>query len=214
MNCADAGVHPYPEGDSSLRRLAEEAAGLGYDCIVCTGQIHPVVETNIPVICGAVVAGKTFQDVLARIRRSTGHANLIMACAGDAKLNRALLSYRGIHILRGVHTVHSKAFDHICAKNAAESGTAINISLFPIVHGRGGGRQKALRCYSDVLRLHRRYGFPVTVSSDAHSILDLRSARAVPHLCSLFGMEREETEEALGTPGKLLHPRRSVEVVL
>ncbi|KQC03927.1 MAG: hypothetical protein APR53_04375 [Methanoculleus sp. SDB] len=213
MNCADACVHPYPEGDSSLRRLAEEAAGLGYDCIVCTGQVDPAVATRIPVICGAVVAGRTFQDVLGRIRRDTGQAHLIMACAGDVKLNRALLSYRGIHILRGVHTVHSKAFDHICAKNAAESETAVNISLFPIVHGRGPIRQNALRCYSDVLRLHRRYGFPVTVSSDAHSILDLRSARVVPRLCSLFGMEPEEAEEALGAPGRLLNPRRSVEVV-
>jgi len=31
MDRTDACTHPYPEGDSSVRRLALEAAALGYD---------------------------------------------------------------------------------------------------------------------------------------------------------------------------------------
>ncbi|NYT04760.1 MAG: ribonuclease P [Methanomicrobiales archaeon] len=212
MNFADACMHPYPHGDSSVRRLAHEAAARGYDGIVCVG-ISPPPDTPVRVIPAAVVAGKTFKDISVQVRRESRSADLILACAGDAGLNRALLSYRGIHILKGVHAAPRRAFDHICARNAADSEIAVDISLQPLIGSRGAARQKVLQCYADILRLQRRYGFRLAISSDARSVLDLRHVRVIPHLCGLFGMEPAETTAALGTVGRLLHPDMPVEVL-
>jgi ribonuclease P/MRP protein subunit RPP1 len=67
--------------------------------------------------------------------------------------------------------------------------------------------------YNDLMRLHSRYSFPLTVSSNASSILDLRSPDEIRLLCTLFGMDKEDTSKALQTVGTLLAPAGPVTVV-
>lgn len=213
MGPTDACVFPYPQGDTSLRRLAVEARHLGLDSLVCIdaqerGAIHDVL-----VLKGVVIEGATMQEVVSRVKKQQRTADLILVKAGDAAFNRAVLSYRGVHILRGLHTQPKRAFDQVSAKNAADKGIAVDIDLFPLIHQRGSGRQKALYCYRDVLRLHRKYRFPVTLSSGARSLLDLRSVREVARLCAVFGMEAQEVEGAMSTVDRLLHPSETVEVI-
>lgn len=71
----------------------------------------------------------------------------------------------------------------------------------------------ALQRYADVLLLQRRYGFPLTISSDAHSILEQRSVREIRGLCALFGMTGSEVSEALSSVGRIIEPKAPVRVV-
>jgi ribonuclease P/MRP protein subunit RPP1 len=213
MGCTDACVFRYPQGDTSLRRLSLEARYLGLDSLVCIDAEERGIIHGVLVRRGVFIEGGSMQEVVSRVKKQQRTADLILVKAGDAAFNRAVLSYRGVHILRGVHAAPKRSFDHVSAKNAAEKGIAIDIDLFPLIHQRGSGRQKALQCYRDLLRLHRKYRFPLTISSGARSLLDLRSVREIACLCAIFGMESHEVMDALGSVDRLLHPPEPVEVI-
>jgi len=90
---------------------------------------------------------------------------------------------------------------------------AVDISMVPLIQYRGTKRQRALQRYEDILLLHRRYGFPLTISSGACSILEQRSVREIRGLCALFGMTGVEVSEALASVGRLIEPEQPVRVV-
>ena len=117
--------------------------------------------------------------------------------AGDNGFNRSVFNIKGVHILRGLHSADKSAFDHVAAEytqlitvsqsisicRSCFSGVVIHVS----VQYNGTG---------DILVLERRYEFPLTLSSHARSILDLRPVREITGLCSLIGMESSDVEAA------------------
>jgi ribonuclease P/MRP protein subunit RPP1 len=213
MIATDGLVHPYPNGDSSLRRMALEARELGFDSIVATEWDHCDGVPGIVVTPGVLISANTVRGVISQLKR-TGDANsLVLVNAGDNAFNRSVLSLKGIHILRNLHTTHKHSFDHITGRMAAEKGVAVDLDLRPLIHLRGNIRQKVLYRYQDLVRLQDRFGFPLTLSSNALSVLDQRSVRDMMHLTALFGLDKGRAGEALGTIGRLLSPERAVRVV-
>jgi ribonuclease P/MRP protein subunit RPP1 len=79
---------------------------------------------------------------------------------------------------------------------AADNRVAIDLDLTPLISGRGFTRQRAMHRYRDILVLERRYEFPLTISSHARSILDMRAVREITGLCSLVGMDTPDVEMA------------------
>jgi ribonuclease P/MRP protein subunit RPP1 len=116
--------------------------------------------------------------------------------AGDNGFNRSVINLKGVHILRGLHSADKNAFDHVAAKMAADNGVAIDLDLSPLISGRGFTRQRAMHRYRDILVLKRRYEFPITISSYARSILEMRAVREITGLCSLIGMDIPDVEKA------------------
>ena len=213
MIATDAAIHPYPTGDSSLRRMALTARELGFDSVVAIGGEAEEEIDGVQVLRGVVISSDNIQDIRGQIRKAGDGAHLIMVNAGDYPFNRAVLHMKGVHVIRHIERTHKKSFDHIMARMAAERSIAIDLDLQPVIHLRGHPRQKVLQRYRDLIRLHSRFGFPVTISSNACSILDQRSVRDLVLLCSLFDMEKEQVDEALAAVGKLRSGRRAVEVV-
>ncbi|MFA5331360.1 MAG: RNase P subunit p30 family protein [Methanoregula sp.] len=205
MKITDACVYPYPAGDSSVSRLAFEARFLGYDSVVAIDT--PATELcGVSIIPGIVLAGIPAKDVQNRAKRCRGSGTVVSVGIGDNGFNRAVLGTRGVHILRGIHAADKQAFDHVAAKIAADNVTALDIDLSVLITGRGHVRQKAIHRYLDLMVLHRRFEFPLTISSSARSMLGMRAVREVTGLCSLFGMDESDVEEALTGVGRVLTP--------
>lgn len=213
MKITDAGIHPYPAGDSTVARMALEAAELGFDSAVVIGDIAHR-PPGIEVIRGAVISAASVKEVLKRVRDpAVRRADIVYVDAGEIAFNRAIVSIKEVNVVRSIHATRRNAFDHVAARTAAERGVAMNISMAPIIHLRGTKRQRALQRYADVLSLQHRYGFPLTISSDARSILGQRSVREIRGLCALFGMTGAEVTEALSSVGRIAEPHRPVKVV-
>ncbi|HOI57507.1 MAG: RNase P subunit p30 family protein [Methanoculleus sp.] len=213
MKVTDASVYPYPTGDSTLARMALEATDLGFDSIVAIGEVgrQPL---GAEVIRGVVISAASHKEVIRRVREpAVRRADVVFVNAGDTSFNRAVVGLREVNGIRNIHAARRNAFDHVAARSAAERGVAVDISLAPIIRLRGTRRQRALERYADILSLQRRYGFPLTISSDAHSILEQRSVREVRGLCALFGMTGTEVSEALASVGRFIEPEQPVRVV-
>jgi ribonuclease P/MRP protein subunit RPP1 len=196
MKLGDAAVYPYPAGDTSVRRMALEARVLGFDCLVAL-DTPPCSFDGIGIFHGVNVCGLPLKDVQRKVKQETGTGTVVSVSAGDNGFNRAVIGIKGVHILRGIHASDKYAFDHICAKMAADNTVAVDIDLSPLIAGRGIVRQRALQRYRDVLVLENRFKFPLTVSSHARSYLDMRSAREITGLCSLAGMDIDTARRAL-----------------
>lgn len=213
MKITDAGIHPYPAGDSTVARMALEAGGLGFDSVVVIGDAAHR-SSGVEVLRGAVIGASSVKEVLKRVRDpAVRRADIVYVDAGDISFNRAIVSIKEVNVVRSIHATRRNAFDHVAARTAAEQGVAVDISMAPIIHLRGTKRQRALQRYADVLSLQRRYGFPLTISSDARSILGQRSVREIRGLCALFGMTGAEVTEALSSIGRIVEPHRPVRVV-
>ena len=213
MKITDAAVCPYPNGDSSVRRLALEAAALGFDSLVAI-DAPAGMYGKVEVRAGLFIRSTGMKDVIALVKRAKESGTVISVKAGDAGFNRAAVSLRGMHILRGVHAADKNAFDHVTAKMAADNRVAVDIDLSVLIAGRGVARQRAMQRYRDVLVLERRFEFPLTVSTYARSVLELRAVREISGLCSLLGMDMPDVERALAGAGTVTTPQEpAVKVV-
>ncbi|OPY39283.1 MAG: Ribonuclease P protein component 3 [Methanoregula sp. PtaU1.Bin051] len=212
MTITDACVCPYPAGDSSIRRMALEARELGFDRLVAVG-VPSGEYSGLPVIEGVLISGGSAKDIAARVKRASTAGALVVVQAGENRFNRAVLGMKGVHVLTGIHAADRHAFDHVTAKMAADRRIALDISLAPLIRQRGAARQKALNRYLDILMLSRKFGFPLTLSTHARSVLEMRSVREVSALASLIGFDVADVEKALGSVDTLLAPQSSVKVI-
>ncbi|MCX6694196.1 MAG: ribonuclease P [Methanomicrobiales archaeon] len=208
MRSADATVHPYPAGDSSLRRMAQEARDLGYDTIaVADVPCQPC--PGIEVISAEIIREQTVRGVIASLRRvGQAGSRIVLVNGGDTAFNRAVTGLRGVHALRHVHKMAPYSFDPVCARLAAVRGVAVDLDIRPLTRYRGGARQHVIRRYADLLMLHDQYNFPLTISTNARSVLEQRSPRELAALCAVFGMTSIQVREALGTLSLIIEDRR------
>jgi ribonuclease P/MRP protein subunit RPP1 len=193
--------------------MALSARELGFDSIVAA---CPASGTYCGVeVIGTRVMGRNGTGGERASSSGPGQEKreITMAHAGEYAANRALLRTGKIMILRGIQWTPKNSFDHILSRMAAEKGIAVDIDFSSLICERGPSRQRVLQRYADIVRLHSRFGFPLTLSSGARSVLGLRSPREMKVLGRLFGLEEEDAERALGTVQQLLFPHRTVEVV-
>jgi ribonuclease P/MRP protein subunit RPP1 len=209
----DACIHTYPTGNSSVRRMAIDAGALGYGALVVPGA-EPGEYHGVRIIPAFIISETDVRKVSGLVKKHGNGGTLILVNAGDNRFNRAVLSQKGVHGIRKVHLTPKNAFDHVSARLAGENAIAVDIDLSPLIHERGVSRQKVLSRFNDLIRLHSRYRFPLTISSNACSVLDLRSPDEIRLLCTLFGMEEGDTNRALQTVLTLLSPADPVEVML
>ncbi|MDD1675904.1 MAG: ribonuclease P, partial [Methanomicrobiales archaeon] len=109
MKITDSCIHPYPKGDSSLRRMLGEASELGYDSAVVVHE-GPIPDmTVLPVLRGWIIGEESVRAVVNRIRKIPPGTDIVMVEARDTAFNRGVLSLRGVHVLRGIHHSPSRA---------------------------------------------------------------------------------------------------------
>jgi ribonuclease P/MRP protein subunit RPP1 len=208
MKITDAAVFPYPCGDTSVQRLALEAKSLGFDSLVALDSPAGIFD-GVEILSGILVQDASMRDVIARVKRAKESGAVISVTARDNGFNRAVISLKGVHILRGIQAADKTAFDHVTAKMAADNNVAIDIDLSVLIAARGSSRQRAIHRYRDVLTFEHRFEFPVTLSSNARSYLHLRAVREITGLCSLIGMDIRDVEKALDAVGRVTAPLSS-----
>jgi len=195
MKITDACVYPYPCGDSSVRRMALEARFMGFDRLVAAG-ISSGGYYGIEISNGLLIRDTMLKDLISRVRKERNSNAVVSVQAGDNGFNRSVTGVKGVHILRGIQSADKTAFDHVTAKMAADNRVAIDIDLSPLISGKGVIRQRAIHRYRDILMLERRFEFPITLSSHARSILEMRAVREISGLCSLLDMDAPDVEKA------------------
>ncbi|MEI7435010.1 MAG: RNase P subunit p30 family protein [Methanomicrobiales archaeon] len=212
MIATDATVFPSPLGNTSVRRMVLESRSLGFDSIVAIGQ-QGWEQDGFSVIGGTLVREPQVKAVINAARVNSPAKGLLVVNAGNNGFNRAIIQVKGVHVIRHLHKTEKNSFDHIIARMSAENNVAIDIDLRPLVMSRGVWRQKTVQRYKDIIGLCDRFEFPLTISSNARSVVELRSVREMVNLASLVGIAEPDAREALAVIKSLISPAGPVQVV-
>ena len=103
MKITDAAVYPYPLGDTSVRRLALEAAALGFDSIVAA-DAPPGNYAGVEVRSGLMIRDVPVKDVISAVKRAKDSGRVCSVNAANNNFNRAVIGIKGVHILRGIQS--------------------------------------------------------------------------------------------------------------
>lgn len=201
----DLNVHPYPEGSSSVSRMALEAGRVGLSGI-CASPHHdffngkgPLPETeNFKVLRGVEVSPANANEMRRLVEKYRNRVQVLAVHGGDEAINRVACEDGRADVLAHPHDGgKTSGINHIIARLAADKQVAIEFSLFPIIHNRGGTRVRTLSSYRANFALVRKYGAPYVITSGAMSHYDLRDPRSMIALARLFGLNEAEAIKGL-----------------
>ena len=198
----DMGVRAYPEGGSTVSRLALTAKSYGYAgmCVLnhsdhfSPGQPAP---EGIRIIGGVEVFAGNANELRRQVDRFRKNVEVLAVHGGEEGINRAACEDERVDILMHPPDGKTSGINHVLAKLAADKHVAIGFELAPIIGSRGGSRVRTLSNYRTNLALVKKYGVPYVVVSGAMSFYDLRDVRTAIALCRLFGMSEKDAVKGL-----------------
>ncbi|HQP72267.1 MAG TPA: ribonuclease P, partial [Methanoculleus sp.] len=100
MKITDACIFPYPDGDSTVSRMAIEAGELGFDSLVAIGDAGHRLSCAVEILQGAIITARSVKEVLRDLRDpAVRRADLVCVDAGDLSFNRALASTKDVNVI-------------------------------------------------------------------------------------------------------------------
>jgi ribonuclease P/MRP protein subunit RPP1 len=210
----DFSVRAYPEGGSTVSRLALAAKDLGYTGVCVANHTDFFLNVNAPevagvkVIRGVEVVAKNANDMRRQADRFRNRVKVLAVHGGDPAINRAACEDERVDVLMHPPDGKTSGINHILAKLAADKYVAISFELAPIICNKGGSRVRTLSNYRTNLALVKKYGGLYVVVSGAMSFYDMRDVRAAIALCGLFDMSEEDAIRGLSFyPSEILRRR-------
>lgn len=173
---------------------------------VKTAKSHFYHDTNFQIRVGLEIQAKNPADLRKQVQKFRDNVDVILVHGGDLKINRAATEDPRIDILN--HPYRSRydgGINHVLAVKAAENKVSMEINLKYFLLTRPTQRYRVLSQFRQIVKLHRKYNFPIVITSDADSIYDLRHPNDVISLASCFGMTNDEAITSLSsTPQNIL----------
>jgi len=195
----------HVHGDS---RLALEARRLGYNGVAIiqssknyshkkSAEIKEF-DDDFRIWSGVEIYARNPEDLKKKVQKFRDKEDVLIVNGGNLKINRAACEDPRVDIL--VHPYKNRrdsGINHVHAKKASENEVAIELSIAPLIKTRLSLRARLLSQFQQIIKMHRKFGFPIIISSNAYSIYDLRTPQDIIALARCFGMTVEETEDSL-----------------
>ena len=206
----DFNVHSQPESNTTISQLCEVAKRYGYCGLAITNHSDKFTmdknhfSCDFEVIKGVEIVSNP-SDLKEKVRKLRPKVTILSVHGGNERINRMAVEDKRIDILCHPECENESGLNHVLARSAAKNDVAIEFDMGSIIHNRGKSRSKVLSSMSKNLRLARRYGAEMILTSNSFNIYDLRAPREMIALASLFGMTREEAVVAMSvTPQNII----------
>jgi ribonuclease P/MRP protein subunit RPP1 len=201
----DLRVHSLnSKGVDSPARLLEEAASLGIRLGLCDG----IAYDNA--LSGVEIKAESKRALIKALRTSWKNFDYVVVHGGEAKINRAATRDTRVDILAHPYLGRRDAgVDVVVARQAAQSGVAIEVDLQSIISAKGVARVRQLQKVHRILLLSRKYGFNIVVTSGAKSRYELRGTKEAEAILTSIGFTAKEAKRALEeVPKEILEKKR------
>jgi len=189
-------------------KLALEAYRIGYNGIALIQSSKNYkkdffndfkqIKPDFEVFSGVEIYAKNKEGLRKNIQKFRENEDVLIVNGGNLKVNRAACEDPRIDIL--AHPFKKRrdsGINHILAKKAAENEVAIELSIDPILKTKYSLRAKLISHFRQIIKMHRKFGFPIIISSNAYSIYDLRKPNDIISLTRCFGMSEQEAGNSL-----------------
>ncbi|MFC7133985.1 MULTISPECIES: RNase P subunit p30 family protein [Salinibaculum] len=209
-------VHAVPDGESTVARLALTASEHGYDGIVVRNHGDAPAsyapeeiseEYGVDVVPGVEVRASDPSRASGFVGNHRQDRPLVAVHGGDPAINRFAVEQAAVDVL--AHPMEGEGdFNHVLAREAADNGVRVELSLARVLRRDGGPRVQSLRDLRKLHELVTHYDTPFVVSGDPFSHLHLRSPRELRALGEVVGISGEDIERGLTEWGRLVERNR------
>ncbi|MFT4881383.1 MAG: ribonuclease P/MRP protein subunit RPP1 [Salinirussus sp.] len=208
-------VHAHPDGEATVARLALTASEYGYEGVVVRNHgdspaaydPDAVAETyGVDVVPGVEVRAEDPSRASGFVGNHRDRHTLVVVHGGNPAINRFAVEQPAVDVL--AHPTHGGEFDHVLAREAADNGVRVELSLRPLVTESGGTRVRAVERLRRLAAILDQYDTPFVVSVDPQSHLDLRAPRDLTALGETAGLDPETVRDGLAEWGRLAERNR------
>lgn len=206
----DLHIHStFSSGESTLEEIVKTAKNLGYKGIgfisyplkkeeedFLKAEISRVSkEYNFEIYLGFEATNKIELKKLLNRRREF---DLLLVRGGTNFMNRIAVENRGVDIL--THPDYERkdcGINHVLARLAKENEVAIEINFREVLNSEGLARKNVLANHMEIIRLYKKFRFPLIISSGALSHWQIKDPKVLISYLVTLGLEMKEAKEAL-----------------
>lgn len=186
-------------------QLADEAKRLGYNGIALiqsSRNYNKPDDINLPkdfsIWNGVEIYAKNPDDLRKKVQKFRERSDVVIVNGGDIKINRAACEDPRVDILAHPYkNRRDSGINHVLAKKASENNVAIELSINPMIKTRLSLRAKILSQFRQILKLQRKFKFPLIITSNAYSLYDLRTPEDIIAFAGCLEMTHDEIISSL-----------------
>ena len=207
MRTYDLHGHASPFGESSVEDVVSLARRLGWSGIAlsCFPDTEEIVHEHgklveslrtkeFDIVKAVEIKVNTVNElhkIIDAVRRKT---EIVIVRGGDVEVNRAAVETNQVDLLSHPESQRNDSgIDQIMARSAADSNVCIELNFRQILNSYRKSRVHTLAHMRQNLKLAKKYGFPIVITSGAYSKWELRAPRELAAFGVSLGMELEES---------------------
>lgn len=140
-----------------------------------------------------IVKAKNPNDVRKVVNKFRNKTPYISALGGDLKINRGVCENIKMDVLsRPYYKRHDSGMNHVLAKEASRNNVAIELCFRDILNQHLKYRANVIASFKEILKFHRKFKFPIILTTDSKSLFDIRSTRDIVAVFKSIGFSDEE----------------------
>jgi ribonuclease P/MRP protein subunit RPP1 len=160
-------------------------------------EVDDILKENprkiISIEFGIEINAKNQNEVYKIPQKFRNKCKYISVLGGDLKINRAVCENRRIDVLsRPYLNSRECGINQVLAKEAYRNNVAIEIVFNDILSSYLSYRSKIMAHFREIIKLHKKFKFPLIVSSGSSSIWDIRSPKDISAIFKSLDLSEEE----------------------
>ena len=142
---------------------------------------------------GINILNANSNEIRKIVNKYRDKSNYISCLGGDLKINRSVCENPKIDVLsRPYYKRRDSGMNHVLAKEAARNNVAIELCFKDILNNYLRYRANVISSFKEILMFHRKFKFPLILTTDSKSIYDVRSTRDIMTFFKSIGFSEEE----------------------
>ena len=185
--------YSYADFDESIQYLDdlnEELSNIDFN------ETYRIKKTNFDyakVSMGINILSSNSNEIRKITNKYREKSNYISCLGGDLKINRFVCENYKIDVLsRPYYKRRDSGMNHVLAKEAAKNNVAIELCFRDILNNHLRYRANVIASFKEILMFHRKFNFPLILTTDSKSIYDIRSTRDIVAFFKSIGFNDKE----------------------
>ena len=142
---------------------------------------------------GINILNANSNEIRKIINKYRNKSNYISCLGGDLKINRSICENRRIDVLsRPYYKRRDSGMNHVLAKEAKRNNVAIELCFKDILNNHLRYRANVISSFKEILKFHRKFKFPLILTTDSKSVYGIRSTRDIASFFKSIGFSDKE----------------------
>ena len=175
------------------------------DALSFKKDLEDNLEDVIDIDYTLLIESNNPSEIRKIVRKYRKKSSCISVLGGDLKVNRTSLENIQIDVLSKPYLKrYDSGLNHVLAKEAKDNNVAVELVFIDVLKSYLTHRSKILANFRDIYKLHKKYDFPLILSSGAESVFDLRTVKDFQAVFTQSGLSELEVKSSFKTSENIL----------